>query len=155
MSHINYKYDFTVEVFIVFKNKVLLRFHDKYNIWLSVGGHVELDEDPNEAAYREVKEEVGLDIELYDGNRPFNSENDTYKELIPPLFLNKDHIKGDHWHITSTYIAKTNSDKINPELESDNSEDWKWLAKEEVEDMDELGEKVRAYALKALDLLSS
>ena len=80
MPHINNKIDFTVEVFIVYNNKVLLRKHDKYKIWLGVGGHIELDEDPNQAAVREVKEEVGLDIMLFDKNTPaFNIEN--YKEL--------------------------------------------------------------------------
>lgn len=54
MAHIHEKIDFTVEVFVVFQNKVLLRKHDKYKIWLSVGGHIELDEDPNQAALREV-----------------------------------------------------------------------------------------------------
>ena len=59
MPHIHEKIDFTAEVFIVHHNRVLLRLHDKYNIWLSVGGHIELNEDPMEAAIREVKEEVG------------------------------------------------------------------------------------------------
>ena len=66
MPHIHEKVDFTVEVFIVYKDKVLLRKHDKYGIWLSVGGHIELDEDPVQAALREVKEEVCLNIELID-----------------------------------------------------------------------------------------
>ena len=61
MPHIHNKIDFTVEVFIVYDNKVLLRKHDKYGMWLSVGGHIELDEDSNQAALREVKEEVGLE----------------------------------------------------------------------------------------------
>lgn len=56
MAHIHYKNDFTVEVFVVHQDKVLLRLHDKYKIWLSVGGHIDLDEDPNKAAIREVKE---------------------------------------------------------------------------------------------------
>ena len=59
MAHIHEKIYFTVEVFVVYGNKVLLRKHDKYGIWLSVGGHIELDEDPNQAALREVREEVG------------------------------------------------------------------------------------------------
>jgi len=54
MPHIHDKIDFTVEVFIVHNNKVLLRKHDKYKIWLSVGGHIELNEDPNQAAIRDV-----------------------------------------------------------------------------------------------------
>ncbi|MFK5282779.1 NUDIX domain-containing protein, partial [Lacticaseibacillus paracasei] len=62
MAHIHEKIDFTVEVFIVHKDKVLLRMHDKFKFWLSIGGHIELDEDPIQAAYREVKEEVGLDV---------------------------------------------------------------------------------------------
>jgi len=55
MPHIHDKIDFTVEVFVVHQKAVLLRRHDKYKIWLSVGGHIELDEDPNQAAIREVK----------------------------------------------------------------------------------------------------
>ena len=58
MAHVHEKIDFTVDTFIVFNNKVLLRHHDKYDMWLPVGGHIELGEDPNEAAVREVKEEV-------------------------------------------------------------------------------------------------
>ncbi len=65
MAHINYKVDLCSEVFIVYNQKVLLRKHDKLGVWLSVGGHVEINEDPTEAAVREVKEEVGLDVELY------------------------------------------------------------------------------------------
>ena len=55
MPHIHEKIDFAVEVFVVHKNKVLLRKHDKYKTWLGVGGHIELDEDPNQVAIREVK----------------------------------------------------------------------------------------------------
>jgi ADP-ribose pyrophosphatase YjhB (NUDIX family) len=64
MPHLHEKLDFVSDVFIVHENKVLLRKHDKYKIWLSVGGHIEAGEDPTEAAIREVKEEVGLDIKL-------------------------------------------------------------------------------------------
>ncbi|MDP2642022.1 MAG: NUDIX domain-containing protein, partial [bacterium] len=64
MPHIHEKIDFTVEVFIVYKDKVLIRKHDKYDKWLAVGGHIELEEDPNQAAVSEEKEEVGLDIKL-------------------------------------------------------------------------------------------
>lgn len=90
MPHIHEKIDFTVEVFIVHKNKLLLRMHDKYKIWLSIGGHIELNEDPNEAAIREVKEEVGLDIDLVDDLRP-TIEDKQMRQLIPPKFL------GRHW----------------------------------------------------------
>ena len=63
--HIHEKVDLTAEVFVVYRDKVLLRMHDKYHFWMSVGGHIEIDEDPNQAAVREVKEEVGLDVILW------------------------------------------------------------------------------------------
>jgi 8-oxo-dGTP pyrophosphatase MutT (NUDIX family) len=89
MPHIHDKIDFTAEVFVVHKNKVLLRFHDKYKFWASVGGHIELDEDPNEAAIREVKEEVGLDVTLYRGNQLLTYDIGGEKEIIPPIAMNR------------------------------------------------------------------
>jgi len=41
-----------VSVFIVHRDKVLLIYHKYYNEWLPIGGHIELDEDPEEALYR-------------------------------------------------------------------------------------------------------
>jgi 8-oxo-dGTP pyrophosphatase MutT (NUDIX family) len=68
------------------KIKSFYGFHDKYKIWAHVGGHIELDEDPNEAVLREIKEEVGLDVKLYDGNKLLDYENDEEKysfHLLP------------------------------------------------------------------------
>ena len=64
MPHIHEKIDYAADVLIVNDDAVLLRMHDKYNMWLAPGGHVELDEDFAEAAVREAKEETGLDIRL-------------------------------------------------------------------------------------------
>jgi 8-oxo-dGTP pyrophosphatase MutT (NUDIX family) len=112
MPHIHEKIDFTVEVFVVHKNKVLLRKHDKYHIWLSVGGHIELDEDPIQAAIREVKEEVGLDIELFGDTDTLDANRDEYQELLPPQFLNRHRINENHEHITLVYFATSKTDQI-------------------------------------------
>ena len=40
----------------------LLHWHAKNQMWLPPGGHVEADEDPIEAAHREVLEETGLTV---------------------------------------------------------------------------------------------
>ena len=45
---------------MVYGNTVLLRKHDKYKIWLSVGGHVELDEGPNRLDLGDEEKEGGL-----------------------------------------------------------------------------------------------
>ena len=153
MPHIHEKIDFTVEVFIVYKNTVLLRKHDKYNIWLSVGGHIELDEDPNHAAIREVKEEVGLDIELYN---PFHYEmeqSSTYHELIPPFFLNRHTIHEAHQHITLTYFAKAPTNEIHQITAEEKSNELRWFTEEDLKQKKDLSQHVRMYAQKALEEL--
>lgn len=153
MPHLHEKIDFTVEVFVVFKNKVLLRKHDKYKKWLSVGGHIELDEDPNEAAVREVKEEVGLEIILDDSLRVVRQKDGT-KELIPPYFLNKNKISDTHEHVTLVYFARSATDIISEVVEKEKSEECKWFTREEIMGNKELLPNIKFYALKALEKLS-
>lgn len=154
MAHIHEKIDFTSEVFIVYQNKVLLRMHDKLHIWLSVGGHIELDEDPNEAALREVKEEVGLDVELWSGNQKLRNYDDggNTKELIPPVSLNRNRVSPTHEHVTLIYFARASSDKISVQYEGDRSDECRWVTKEELGEMN-LKPHVRFYASLALDTL--
>jgi 8-oxo-dGTP pyrophosphatase MutT (NUDIX family) len=151
MPHIHEKIDFTVEVFIVCKNMVLLRKHDKYGFWLSVGGHIELDEDSNEAAIREVKEEVGIDIKLV--GKPKFFEDEKCKELIPPKFLNRHYINETHEHITLVYFATSEKDIVIPS-EEEKSEEWKWFTIEELDsEKYELRDNIRFYAKTALEEL--
>jgi len=153
MSHIHEKIDFTVDAFIVYKDKVLLRLHDKYNEWLAVGGHVELDEDPNQAVLREVKEEVGLDIVLWEGTMkklPEVSSAYNYRELIPPVGMNIHNVSKTHQHLSMCFLASAKTDVVVPESPKDI---WKWLSRTEVESMKELLPDIRFYALLALDTL--
>ena len=155
MPHIHEKVDFTVEVFIVFKNKVLLRRHEKYDIWLSVGGHIELDENPIQAAIREVKEEVGLEVEIIGGKKGIgdgSSENKGYQDLIPPKYLGM-HPAGEiHKHITLVYFAISNSDKILDATNDEEKTETCWVTKEQLKKMD-LVPNVLFYAEEALEEL--
>jgi 8-oxo-dGTP pyrophosphatase MutT (NUDIX family) len=154
MPHIHEKVDLTVEVFIVHKNKVLLRKHDKYKIWLSIGGHIELDEDPNQAAIREVKEEVGMDIALL-GAIPDVESTDTFKELLPPRFLNRHRINENHEHVTMVYFAESVTDSIH-QGQDEISEEIRWFAADELDDPKyDLKKNVRYYAKKALEASGS
>ena len=62
MPHIHALYDWVNAVFIVHPTlpKVLLINHKKLGGWFAPGGHIELDEGPDAALEREVKEETGL-----------------------------------------------------------------------------------------------
>ncbi|NDD57698.1 MAG: NUDIX domain-containing protein [Chlamydiae bacterium] len=55
---------FTATAYILKEGKTLLVFHKKLQKWLPPGGHVEVDELPNECAIREAKEETGLDVKI-------------------------------------------------------------------------------------------
>jgi 8-oxo-dGTP pyrophosphatase MutT (NUDIX family) len=151
MPHIHEKVDFTVEVFIVYKNKVLLRIHDKHKIWLSVGGHIELDEDPIEAAIREVKEEVGLEVELVGTKAPLEDEKDEvdYRHLVGPRFLGSHQVNKIHKHVIFVYFAKAKSDKVFDLMSEHERAETKWVTKDELKDMN-LFPNVLYYAEEAL-----
>ncbi|TSC74044.1 MAG: NUDIX hydrolase [Parcubacteria group bacterium Gr01-1014_33] len=152
MPHIHDKIDFTAEVFVVYQDKVLLRKHDKYKMWLGVGGHIELDEDPNQAAVREVKEEVGLDVVIADDRRQFQREEKDYRELIPPQFLNRHRVSDTHEHITLTYFARANTDKVILPNNHEKSDEIKWFTREELEKNEYgIAEAICYYALRALE----
>jgi len=132
MPHIHEKIDFTAEALIVHNDKILLRMHDKYYLWLGVGGHIELDEDPIEAVIREAKEEVGLDIAIFDTVEEVR-ETPTYRELVPPEFLNRHRVSDTHEHVTMAWIATSDTDQILAS-ETEKSDDIKWFAYEELDD---------------------
>lgn len=148
MGHIHEAIDFTVDAFIVHDNKVLLRVHDKYGIWLSIGGHIELDEGPIEAIHREVLEEAGLTINLLDTRR--DGFRDHTSDLLPPYFVNRHAISKTHEHISFVYIATTDSPVIKPD-ERETPTEFRWFTKEELLDPQyKLRPNVQYYASRAL-----
>jgi 8-oxo-dGTP pyrophosphatase MutT (NUDIX family) len=151
MPHIHEKIDFTVEVFIVYKNRVLLRKHDKYKIWLSVGGHIELDEDPNQAALREVEEEVGLDVKLAGIIPDLKNDDADYHQLIAPRFLGRHNASPTHEHIVLVYFARSETDKLILEKEND---ECIWVSKDDIKKMG-LRANVMSHALAALEELAT
>ena len=154
MPHIHDKIDFTTDVFIVCGRKVLLRKHDKYHFWLGVGGHIELDEDPNQAAIREVKEEVGLDVVLDASHQLFFLNKAEYQELIPPRALNRHVINDHHEHVSLIYFATSTSMDVVAEG-SDKSDEWFWLTAEEIEKNElNIPVHIQHYAMNALKELS-
>lgn len=104
MPHIHEKIDFTVAIFVVHDEKILLIHHRKLDKWLPLGGHIELEEDPEQAALREAREESGLEVELL-GERPPTTSPGT-RALIAPRFLDIHRISDTHEHIGMIYWAR-------------------------------------------------
>ncbi len=115
MAHLHEAIDFTSAIFVVEDGRVLLILHRKLGKWLPLGGHIELDEEPETAALREAKEESGLDIELV-GERPPTTGPGT-RALIAPRFMDIHRINATHEHIGLIYFArpKTGTTQLNTE----------------------------------------
>jgi 8-oxo-dGTP pyrophosphatase MutT (NUDIX family) len=110
MAHIHYKIDFTAAIFVVQAGQVLMVHHRNLNQWLPLGGHIELDEDPEQAALREAREESGLEVELL-GERPPTSGNGT-RALLAPRFLDIHRITDTHQHVGLIYWARPKSGQV-------------------------------------------
>lgn len=123
MAHIHDRIDFTVSAYIVHPDldKVLLVHHKMLNRWLQIGGHVELDEDTDQALAHEIQEECGLDVEII-SERP-GKEDAGSKVLYRPDFMNIHKLTNPagHLHIDLRYvcIAKTAEPKLAPKEHND------------------------------------
>lgn len=152
MAHIHDKIDFTVAIFVVHEGRVLVVHHRKLDKWLPLGGHVELDEDPEQAALREAFEESGLEIELV-GERPPTTEPGT-RALIAPRFLDIHRIHDGHEHVGMIYWARPVSGALR-RAEAEHL-DIKWCTAEELDSLrPAMSGAVRWYCRKALEELSS
>lgn len=89
---------------MVQNRKLLLIHHRALNKWLPLGGHVELDEDPEQAALREAREESGLEVELIGERQPTTGPGT--RALIRPRFLDIHRISDTHEHVGMIYWAR-------------------------------------------------
>ncbi|MEI6569208.1 MAG: NUDIX domain-containing protein [Verrucomicrobiota bacterium] len=147
MAHIHEKIDFTVAIFVVHEGRVLVIHHRKLEKWLPLGGHIELDEDPEMAAIREAREESGLDVELI-GERPPTTGPGT-RALIAPRFLDIHRISATHEHIGMIYWARPRTGTLT--LATEEHHDIRWCTPADLEQLQPpMSDAVKWYCLKAL-----
>lgn len=148
MPHIHKLIDFVVSVFIVNENKVLLVQHKKYNKWLPIGGHIELDENPDQALLREIQEECGLKVKIL-ASRPRIAHAGVIP-LFTPSFMDIHQISPIHRHTAFVYFAVSKSNKAI--LHQREHRELKWFS---LKDLDrkkyDLSRSIRFYCQKALE----
>ena len=151
MAHIHEKIDFTVAIFVVHDRRILLIHHRRLDKWLPLGGHIELDEDPEQAARREAKEESGLEVELLGERAPTTGPGT--RALITPRFLDIHRITDTHEHIGLIYWARPKNGSLT--LAAEEHHDIRWCAVEDLAHLQPpMSDAVKWYCRKAIEEIS-
>ena len=151
MPHIHELHDFVISVFIVNRGRVLLVHHKKYREWLPIGGHVELDEDPEQALHREIKEECGLKVRIL-AERPDVGHRGV-KPLPTPSYMDVHRIGPSHRHIAFVYFGVSAHDRA--VLHTREHSELRWFSRAELKEArPKLTRSIRFYCLKALESAS-
>lgn len=137
--------DFTVAVFVVWRDHVLLHWHRKLSRWLPPGGHIDPNELPDDAALREVLEETGLRIALVgDRGLPIDYPGQP-RQLTMPKGIQLEAIAPGHQHIDLVYFALPESmTEVLPPLQHGAT----WIARSDVDSLD-LTDEIRAWLGRA------
>lgn len=140
----------TSSVYVVYENKVLLHRHKKYNTLFPLGGKMNEEEVPHETAIREVYEESGLEIELY--NRDSKLALGRVVQLHSPMHTLLENLGHEVENIDFIYFARAFSNEVRPQ--TGESKELYWFTKEEIESNDNIKPHVKVMALDALRILS-
>ncbi|MCW8114087.1 NUDIX hydrolase [Yersinia intermedia] len=129
---------FTASAIILDENdRILMHFHKKLQMWLYPGGHIEENEEPQEALLREMLEEIGVTPEIMScqmqGNTSLDLDPTSVTELPVPLTILCEKILekmgGWHWHLDMIYLCILPADLIDAKGE------FKWMTISEIEEL--------------------
>ena len=121
---------FTATGFIIKNGQTLLLWHNKLQMWVPPGGHLEKNEDPATAVLREIHEETGLTAKIIPSLKPLSISYPT--ELQSPYtILLEDSMGGKerHQHIDFIYFCYITG---NPKLAKQNDHPMLWVTENEI-----------------------
>ncbi len=148
--------EFTVAVFVVHEERVLLHRHRRLGMWLPPGGHIDPGELPDEAAIRETLEETGVAIELVEAPLALDItlaiDEPSPLRLIQPLGIQLEDIGPGHQHIDLVYVARPVPGQPIQLLAETGGADLAWYAPDEWEAMG-VNAEVRGWASAALAVI--
>ena len=111
MAEAAFERHFTATGYVIAGGRTLLLWHAKLKMWLPPGGHCEPNEDPVEAALREIEEESGLIVAviLPPDLLQLGEEGHPLVLPAPAVILVEDIVRGDqpfHQHIDHVYYTR-------------------------------------------------
>ncbi|WEL17598.1 NUDIX family hydrolase [Halorhabdus sp. SVX81] len=122
---------FVATVYVVHDGETALHDHEKLDMWLPPGGHIDRDELPHVAAKRETREELGFDVSLL---APQEDITSTTVESIPQPqhFLLEDINVHDgevgHQHVDFIFYGEADSRNIEPGDGEAPADAWEWFS---------------------------
>ncbi len=149
---------FTATTYIVADGSTALHHHDRLDMWLPPGGHLDQDELPREAARREVREETGLQVSLLSSETTIETEAVT--ELPGPEYLLLEDIHTyeggtvGHQHIDFVFFGRVPNREVDPAGTAErDGEHWEWFDKTDLQSHPELSAEVREIGAAAIDVV--
>ena len=150
---------FTVTTFVSMNGATLLHWHRKVGLWLPPGGHIEPNEDPLQAARREVMEETGIVVEILPTTSAFRYDDPP--QLSPPATIMVEPIgsfggENAHHHIDMIFFSRPTS-AMQPHVSADT---WQWVSRKQLEEdapltlsgvTARISEDVRVLGMAAID----
>ena len=150
---------FVATVYVVNDGATALHHHDKLDMWLPPGGHVERDELPHVAAEREVREELGMPVDLV---APAGDvDTGTVRSLPRPrhVLLEDIDVYGDgsvgHQHVDFVFYGRVPGREIDPGAGEQAAEDWAWLDPGDLAARSDLEADVAAIGREAIRTVAS
>jgi 8-oxo-dGTP pyrophosphatase MutT (NUDIX family) len=148
---------FTATVYVVHSDAdggaVALHEHEKHGLFLAPGGHVERDELPHEAGLREVREELGFDVELVADRDDLESEST--RSLPQPAHVQLADVNVTdqgvgHQHVDFVYYAEAPHREIDPEPGEQPAGHWEWLTRADLAERPEIDPDVTEIGQRAI-----
>ena len=137
---------FTATTYLFNKDfsKTLLLMHPKLHTWLPPGGHIDQNETPEEAARREINEEIGLlDINFINNYNGLDFSDSRTEMLLRPHFIMSQLIETDHYHLDMIFFATIQENRYS----SPEHHELKWMTLNEVENEQKIFENVKNLAI--------
>lgn len=119
---------------IVFNSQkqILMIYHNKLQVWLPPGGHIEENEIPDDAVLREIYEETGIKAKILPNKQDLELSDDDCRELKRPFTVLLENIEGDwsHNHIDLVYICTALNEDFT--IQESEASDIGWFSVEQV-----------------------
>jgi 8-oxo-dGTP diphosphatase len=107
------------------RQRVLFVHHNKIGQWLYPGGHIDPNEDPAQAALREVLEETGVSAEIVSDPLPRYPAVTVHPPPYAILEMQVNDFKvGPHRHIDLVYVLRAKSEQVTAQRDEVSAARW-------------------------------